>query len=84
MLRFIAGAIVGGLAVWIWGGDLGHYLAARTRGVRAKTADQLQVVQQAAETALATAKEQITSTLQRGQDAIRPSEDDSRVRPISR
>jgi hypothetical protein len=84
MLRFIAGAIAGGLAVWIWGGELGHYLAARARGVRTKTADQLQVVQQAAETALATATEHITSTLQRGEDAIRPAEDDSRVRPVSR
>jgi hypothetical protein len=52
--------------------------------VRAKTADQIQMVQQAAETALATAKEQITSTLQSGQDTIRPSEDNSRVRPIAR
>ena len=84
MFRFIAGAIVGGLAVWMWGDDLADYLAERTRGVRAKTADQIQLVQQAAEAALVTAKEQITSTLQSGQDAIRPSEDNSRVHPISR
>lgn len=84
MLRFIAGAIAGGLAVWMWGDDLGDYLAERTRGVRARTADQIQLVQQAAGAALATATEQITSTLQSGQDAIRPSEDNSRVRPISR
>jgi hypothetical protein len=84
MLRFIAGAIAGGLAVWMWGDELRDYLTERTRGVRAKTADQIQLVQQAAETALATAKEQITSTLQSGQDAIRPSEDKSRVRPIAR
>jgi hypothetical protein len=84
MLRFIAGAIAGGLAVWMWGDELRDYLAERTRGVRTKTADQIQLVQQAAETALATAKEQITSTLQSGQDAIRPSEDNSRVRPIGR
>jgi hypothetical protein len=84
MLRFIAGVIAGGLAVWMWGDDLGHYLAERTRGVRAKTADQIQLVQQAAEAALTTAKEQITSTLQSGQDAIRPSEANSPVHPISR
>jgi predicted DNA-binding protein (UPF0251 family) len=68
----------------MWGDELRDYLAERARGVRTRTADQIQVVQQAAETALTTAKEQITSTLQSGQDAIRPSEDNSRVRPIAR
>lgn len=76
MLRFIVGAIAGGVAVWMWGDELRGYLAERTRGVRAKTADQIQMVQQVAET--------ITSTLQSGQDAIRPSEDNSRTRPIAR
>jgi hypothetical protein len=47
--------------------------------VRLKTADQIQLVQRATETALTTAKEQITSTLQSGQDAIRPAERNSRV-----
>jgi hypothetical protein len=84
MRLFIAGAIAGGVAVWMWGDELRDYLAERARGVRTRTADQIQVVQQAAETALITAKEQITSTLQSGQDAIRPSEDNSRVRPIAR
>jgi hypothetical protein len=71
MLRFIAGVIAGGVAVWMWGDDLHDYLAERTRGVRVKTADQIQLVQQATETALTTAKQQITSTLQSGQDALR-------------
>lgn len=84
MLRFIAGAIAGGLAVWMWGDDLRDYLAERTRAVRAKTADQIQLVQQAAESALASATERITSTLQNGQDAIRPSEETSRVPPKAR
>jgi len=84
MRLFIAGAIAGGVAVWMWGDELRDYLAERARGVRTKTADQIQVVQQAAETALTTAKDQITSTLQSGQDAIRPSEGNSRVRPIAR
>jgi predicted DNA-binding protein (UPF0251 family) len=84
MRLFIAGAIAGGVAVWMWGDELRDYLAERARGVRTRTADQIQVVQQAAETALTTAKEQITSTLQSGQDAIRPSEENSRVRPIAR
>ena len=84
MRGFIAGAIAGGVAVWMWGDELRDYLAERARGVRTRTADQIQAVQQAAETALTTAREQITSTLQSGQDAIRPSEDNSRVRPIAR
>ena len=84
MRLFIAGAIAGGVAVWMWGDELRDYLAERARGVRTRTADQIQVVQQAAETALTTAKEQITSTLQSGQDAIRPAEDNRRVRPIVR
>lgn len=68
----------------MWGDELRDYLAERARGVRTKTADQIQLVQQTAETVLATAKEQITSTLQSGQDAIRPPEDYSRVRPMAR
>ena len=84
MLRFILGAIAGGIAVWIWGDQLRDSLAEGTRGVRVKTADQIQLLQHAAESALAAAQEQITSTLQTGQDAIRPSEDNSRVRPITR
>jgi hypothetical protein len=59
-------------------------LAERTRSVRAKTADQIQMVQHAAESALATAQEQISSALQSGQDAIRSSEDNRGVRPITR
>jgi hypothetical protein len=45
----------------------------RTRVVRTKAADQLEMVQKATESALDTTKEQISSHLQSGQDAIRPS-----------
>jgi hypothetical protein len=76
MARFIAGAIAGGVAVWMWGDDARDALAEKTRGVRTRTADQIQAVQRA----LA----RITSTLQSGQDAIRPSKHSSRVRPIAR
>jgi hypothetical protein len=76
MLRFLAGAIAGALAVWMWGDELHGYLAEKTRGVRTRTADQIQ--------ALATAAEQIGSTLQSGQEAIRPSEDDRPARPAVR
>jgi hypothetical protein len=44
--------------------------------VRTRTADQIQ--------ALATAAEQLGSTLQSGQDAIRPSDDNRPVRPAAR
>jgi hypothetical protein len=59
----------------VWGEELRDHLVERTRGVRAKTADQIQLVQQATE--------RITSALQSGQDAIRSSEDNSRIRPIA-
>ena len=76
MLRFLAGAITGALAIWMWGDELHAYLAEKTRGVRTKTADQIQ--------ALATAAEQIGSTLQSGQEAIRPSDDNHPVRSAGR
>jgi hypothetical protein len=69
MLRFLAGAIAGALAVWMWGDDLHDYLAEKTRGVRTRTADQIQ--------ALATAAEQIEST-------IRPADDNHTVGPAAR
>ncbi len=75
MRRFIMGAIVGGVAVWVWRDGLRKFMEKSTRGVRAKAADQLQMVQEATESALDTAKEQISSRLQSGQDAIRPPED---------
>jgi len=72
MLRFIVGAIAGGVAVWIWRDELRGYVDRRTRSLRSKAADQLQLVQEATETALDTAKEQISAGLQSGRDAIRP------------
>ena len=76
MLRFIAGAVAGGVAVWLWHDDLRGAMAEKTRGVRTRAADQIQLVQRA----LA----RVTSTLQCGQDAIRPSQHGRRVRPIVR
>ena len=75
MRRFIMGAIAGGIAVWVWGDELRKFMEKRTREVRAKAADQLQTVQEATESALDTAKEEISSRLQSGQDAIRPPKD---------
>lgn len=76
MLRFIVGAVAGGVAVWLWRDDLRDAVAEKTRGVRTRAADQIQVVQRALG--------RITSTLQCGQDAIRPSKHGTRVRPIAR
>lgn len=76
MLRFIAGAIAGGVAVWVWGDDARDAVTEKTRSVRSRAADQIQVVQRALG--------RITSTLQRGQDAIRPTRHGTRVRPIAR
>ena len=73
MRGFIIGAIAGGVAVWVWRDELRKFMEKETRVVRAKAADQLEMVQKATESALDTAKEQISSHLQSGQDAIRPS-----------
>jgi hypothetical protein len=72
MLRFIVGAIAGGMAVWIWRDDVRQYVDRRTRSLRSKAADKLQLVQEVTETALDTAKEQISAGLQSGREAIRP------------
>ena len=76
MLRFIAGAVAGGVAVWLWRDDARDALAEKTRGLRTRTADQIQLVQRVLG--------RITATLQSGQDAIRPSKHGHRVRPIAR
>jgi hypothetical protein len=73
VLRFLAGVVAGALAIWMWGDELRDYLIEQTRHARVRTADQIQAVQQ-----------QITSTLQSGQDAIRPSDETRRVRPTAR
>lgn len=73
MRRFVIGVIAGGVAVWVWRDELRKFMEKRTRVVRTKAADQLDMVQRATESALDTAKEQISSHLQSGQDAIRPS-----------
>ncbi|HEV8440812.1 MAG TPA: hypothetical protein VGT40_22215 [Methylomirabilota bacterium] len=75
MFRFILGAIVGGIAMWVWRDDIREYMDRRTRSVRLKAADQLRAVQQATESALDAAKQQISSRLQSGEEAIRPPMD---------
>lgn len=72
MLRFIVGLIAGSLAVWIWREDMREYADRSTRLLRIKAADRLRTVQEVTESALDTAKEQISAGLESGQEAIRP------------
>jgi hypothetical protein len=72
MFGFIVGAIAGGLAVWYWGGEIREFAASRTQGVRRGAADTLKSVEKTAEGVLDRTKEQVSSVLQAGQDAINP------------
>ena len=71
--RFLLGAIVGGIAVWVWGEDLRRLANTKGRTARVAAADALQSVQSTAEELFDTAKDQVTSTLQAGQDVVRPA-----------
>ncbi|PYN80257.1 MAG: hypothetical protein DMD96_14445 [Candidatus Rokuibacteriota bacterium] len=71
MVRFILGAVAGGLAVWFYGEQLREFAESRTKGVRAGAVDTLQVVEKRAEDVLDRTKEQVTSVLQAGQEALR-------------
>jgi hypothetical protein len=71
--RFVLGAIVGGIAVWVWGEDLRRLANTKGRTARVAAADALQSVQSTAEELFDTAKDQVTSTLQAGQDVVRPA-----------
>ena len=72
MFRFIIGALAGSLAIWLWGEELKRYATTSTRAVRERAAETLQSVEQTAGGVLDSAKEQVHTTLQAGQDAVRP------------
>ena len=72
MFRFIIGAVAGSLAIWLWGEELKRYATTSTRAVRERAAETLQSVEQTAGGVLDSAKEQVHTTLQAGQDAVRP------------
>jgi hypothetical protein len=72
MGRFVIGALAGGLAVWFWGDKLRKLADVKTRDVREMAADQLQAAGQKTTAVLDRTRDQITSTLQAGEDAIRP------------
>ena len=71
--RFMLGAIVGGIAVYVWGDEIRRFANTKGRTARLAAADTLKSVQSSAEDLFDSAKEQVTSTLQSGQDAIRPA-----------
>jgi len=73
MSRFVLGAIVGAIAVWVWGEEIRRFANTKGRTARLVAADTLQSVQSTAGELFDTAKDQVTSTLQAGQDAIRPA-----------
>jgi hypothetical protein len=41
---FLAGAIAGALAAWLWGDELETFISGKTREVRAQTADAIETV----------------------------------------
>ncbi len=71
--RFVLGAVVGGIAVYLWGDEIRRFANTKSRTARLTAADTLQAVQSTAEGMFDSAKDQVTSTLQSGQDAIRPA-----------
>ena len=71
--RFMLGAIVGGIAVFMWGDEIRRFADTKGRTARLAAADTLKSVQSTAEDLFDSAKDQVTSTLQSGQDAIRPA-----------
>ena len=73
MSRFLLGSIVGGIAVYVWGDEISRFANTKGRSARLAAADTLKAVQSTAEEMFDSAKDQVTSTLQSGQDAIRPT-----------
>ncbi len=72
MSRFVLGAIVGAVVVYVWGEDLRRFVEGRGRDARLAAADRLRSVQSTAEELLDHAKERVSGTLQAGQDALHP------------
>ena len=84
---FILGAITGAAVVWFWRREIEEYARDKTRGVRTKAVEGLQVVAdrtgqvldrggdalRRAEELLQDTKEQVSEALRSGQDAIRPT-----------
>ena len=70
MVRFLLGAVAGGLAVWFWREEILEFAQSKTHGVRAGAVDTLQAVEKQTEKVLDRTKEQISSALQAGQRTL--------------
>ena len=70
---FVVGVVAGGVAYWLWGDEIRRFANTKSRTARLAAADTLKAVQSTAEDMFDSAKDQVTSTLQSGQDAIRPA-----------
>ena len=73
MMQVIAAAIVGGIAVWIYGEEMKRIATMRTNQARTRAADTLHAVQDKAGEVLDMTKEQVTATLHAGEQALRPT-----------
>jgi len=73
MFRMIAGAIVGALAVYLYGEEMKRLATEGTRDARKKAADTLHAVQGKAEEVLDVTKQQVSATLRAGEEALRPA-----------
>jgi ElaB/YqjD/DUF883 family membrane-anchored ribosome-binding protein len=82
MIGFVAGAIAGGALVWFWGDRMRELAQDKTNQARDTVARGLENVQATAEGAIDSAKEQIRTGLQAGQDYVRP--DDNKTTPTYR
>ena len=83
---FILGAVSGAVVVWLWGRELGVYAADSTREVRAKAAEGMRAVEEAAGSVidgggtslrragafLHSTRKRVGSALRAAQKAIRP------------
>jgi hypothetical protein len=71
--RFLLGALVGGIAVYVWGEDMRRLIEGRGRDVRTAAADAIHSVQSTAEGLFDAARDQVSATLEAGQEAVRPT-----------
>jgi hypothetical protein len=72
MSRFLLGAIVGGIAVYVWGDEIRRLVSTKGQSARLAAVDTLHAVQTTAEQIMDSARDHVTSTLEAGQEAIRP------------
>ena len=77
MVRFVLGTLAGGLAVWYWRDQLQELAERKTEGLRKGAARHAQNGRGDRGRRADRTKEQVSSALQAGQDAIRPPRDDA-------